>query len=193
MGAAATDSSADARMGAPTEGPAGNDRAPSQRIQRALRSLLLKAVVPRAILPGGMRPELLRRCGMRIGAGTTVRSGCRIRYGRVSLGPGCYVNFGVTFDDTAPIVLEDNVVIAFESAIVTGSHELGDRQRRAGPALPAPVRIGSGCWLGARVIVLPGVTIGPGCMIAAGAVVRTTARPMGSTPGCRRAACAISE
>ena len=61
--------------------------------------------------------------------------------------------------------------MAFESAVVTGSHQLGDRRRRAGPPLPRPVRIGSGCWLGARVIVLPGVTIGPGCIIAAGAVV----------------------
>jgi maltose O-acetyltransferase len=108
---------------------------------------------------------------MQIGAGVTIRSGCRIRYGRLSVGRGCYVNFGVTFDDTASILLEDNVVIAFESVIVTGSHELGDGRRRAGSALPAPVRIGSGSWLGARVIVLPGVTIGPGCVIAAGSVV----------------------
>ncbi len=61
--------------------------------------------------------------------------------------------------------------MAFESAIVTGSHELGGHERRAVAGAPSPVRIGSGCWLGARVVVLPGVTIGPGCMIAAGAVV----------------------
>ena len=142
-----------------------------ERIRRGLRSVVLKALVPRPILPGGMRATLMRRCGMQIGPGATIRSGCRIRYGRLTVGPGCYINFGVTFDDTASIVLEDNVVMAFESVIVTGSHEFGDGWRRAGPALPAPVRIGSGCWLGARVIVLPGVTIGRGCVIAAGSVV----------------------
>jgi maltose O-acetyltransferase len=35
----------------------------------------------------------------------------------------------------------------------------------------SPVRIGSGCWLGAGVIIVPGVEVGAGCVIAAGAVV----------------------
>ena len=36
---------------------------------------------------------------------------------------------------------------------------------------PEPVSIGDDCWLGRRVMVMPGVTIGDGCVIAAGAVV----------------------
>jgi acetyltransferase-like isoleucine patch superfamily enzyme len=145
MGASVLKSSEAARGGAAVEQPGGTGPPVPQRIRRDLRLLVLKALVPRPILPGGMRPALLRRCGVQIGAGVTIRSGCRIRYGRLSVGPGCYINFDVTFDDTASIVLEDNVVVAFESVIVTGSHEFGDGRRRAGSALPAPARVaGSG-------------------------------------------------
>ena len=34
-----------------------------------------------------------------------------------------------------------------------------------------PVAIGNNCWIGARVIILPGVTLGDGCVVGAGSVV----------------------
>lgn len=74
------------------------------------------------------------------------RSG-RITVGaRTTFGPGVYVtasNYGL--EPGVPPMLQDTV--------------------------EQDVRIGEGCWLGTRVVVLPGVTIGDGCVVAAGAVV----------------------
>jgi len=61
--------------------------------------------------------------------------------------------------------------IAPQVIFVTGSHTMGSVHRRAGEGNSKPITIGNGCWLGARVTVLGGVTIGNGAIVAAGAVV----------------------
>jgi acetyltransferase-like isoleucine patch superfamily enzyme len=55
--------------------------------------------------------------------------------------------------------------------MTTSYHEIGASQRRQGAIEQQPIRVGAGTWIGTRAVVLPGVTIGPGCVIAAGAVV----------------------
>ncbi|WP_060664555.1 DapH/DapD/GlmU-related protein [Bacillus sp. CHD6a] len=58
-----------------------------------------------------------------------------------------------------------------EVLFCTSTHEFGTCERRAGKPYGKPIKIGNGCWVGARVTILPGVTIGDGCIIAAGSVV----------------------
>ena len=55
--------------------------------------------------------------------------------------------------------------------MLTSSHGLGDTDQRARHVTADPVRIEDGAWLGVRSIVLPGVTIGRGAVVGAGAVV----------------------
>ncbi len=59
----------------------------------------------------------------------------------------------------------------------TGSHHVGSSAQRCGPGLTRPIRIGDGCWLGARVTVLGGVEIGAGSVVAAGALVNRSIPP----------------
>ena len=59
----------------------------------------------------------------------------------------------------------------------TGTHEVGPAVQLCGPGLTQPIKIGDGCWLGARVTVLGGVEIGAGCVIAAGALVNKDVPP----------------
>ena len=54
---------------------------------------------------------------------------------------------------------------------VPGSHTIGNASRRAGFGTAKPIFVGNGCWLGAKSIILGGVKIGDGCVVAAGAVV----------------------
>ncbi|WP_430645995.1 acyltransferase [Agromyces sp. GXS1127] len=55
--------------------------------------------------------------------------------------------------------------------LITDTHDIGPRSRRAGAGRKDPIRIGDGAWIGAGAIVVGGVTIGPGAVVAAGAVV----------------------
>ena len=70
--------------------------------------------------------------------------------------------------DQGWIYIGDGALIGHHATIATLNHDpdLGKR----GDLYPMPVRIGKGVWLGANVTILPGVTIGDGAIIAAGAV-----------------------
>jgi acetyltransferase-like isoleucine patch superfamily enzyme len=62
-------------------------------------------------------------------------------------------------------------VIGQEVSIITAGHQIAGPFYRAGTLRPAAVRIGGGVWIGARATILPGVNVGPGTVVAAGAVV----------------------
>ncbi|WP_299092008.1 DapH/DapD/GlmU-related protein [uncultured Microbacterium sp.] len=55
--------------------------------------------------------------------------------------------------------------------LITDSHDIGPSHKRAGRPRHDPIVIGDGTWIGASVTVLGGVTIGRGCVVAAGALV----------------------
>lgn len=59
------------------------------------------------------------------------------------------------------------------------SHEIGASTGRAGKDVKKGIKIGNGCWIGARVTILPGVEIKEGCVIASGAVVTSVCEPNG--------------
>ena len=64
-----------------------------------------------------------------------------------------------------------NCVILDEAAVTFGAHPLDAGQRRLGLEFARPISVGSDVWIGGNVVVLPGVTIGDGCVIGAGSVV----------------------
>ncbi len=85
----------------------------------------------------------------------------------------------------APIIVEDNCLIASDVLITSENHgtnpETSDSYAMT-PLTCAPVKIGKGCWLGEKVMVMPGVTLGDRCIAAAGAVI-TKSFPSGSMVG----------
>ncbi|MEM9561974.1 MAG: DapH/DapD/GlmU-related protein [Actinomycetota bacterium] len=90
---------------------------------------------------------------------------------RLHVGTNGFVNLGCVFDLGAEIDVGDGVYFAHRVMVITTTHEVGPRRRRAGPRRVAPVTIGNGVWIGAGSMVLPGVRIGDGAVIAAGSVV----------------------
>lgn len=93
------------------------------------------------------------------------------------IGRGCSINRGVFLDGSAAVIIGDSVSIGMQALVVTGSHDFGDKTKRAGALRPEPVRIGTGAWIGARAIVLPGVTIGEGAVVGAGSLVMKDVAP----------------
>jgi maltose O-acetyltransferase len=123
-----------------------------------------------------LRVTLLRFAGCRIGAGTLIAGRVSVIGGlhpaaNLVVGDGCWFNAGCTFDSTDQIVIGDRVWMGQEVLVLTSTHQVGDHAGRAGVVATAPVSIGSGAWLGARATILPGVSIGDGAVVAAGAVV----------------------
>jgi maltose O-acetyltransferase len=96
---------------------------------------------------------------------------------RLSIGADCWINVGCRFDLSDEITLEQGVAIGHDVLILTSTHRLGDHLRRAAELTVAPVTIERGAWIGARAVILPGLRIGAGAVVAAGAVVTQDVAP----------------
>lgn len=75
------------------------------------------------------------------------------------------------------VFIGKSVSIAHQVLLISDSHKIGSTEKRAGEVNFLPIRIEDGCWIGANSIVLGGVTIGEGCVIAAGSVVNKDCEP----------------
>ena len=123
-----------------------------------------------------IRTALMRIGGVRIGRGTVLGGVLDIRGGvsagrRVTIGDMCWINASCTLDASAQVTIGNKVAFGQEVMVLTNTHQIGPPDNRAGASMNLPVTIGDGCWLGARSVVLPGVEIGPGAVVAAGSVV----------------------
>ncbi len=82
-----------------------------------------------------------------------------------------YANFNLTMVDDTHIYVGDNVMIGPNVTLATAGHPILPELRQKGYQYNMPIRIGKNCWLGAGVVVLPGVTIGENTVIGAGSIV----------------------
>ncbi|OLL73230.1 Galactoside O-acetyltransferase [Pseudonocardia sp. Ae168_Ps1] len=119
------------------------------------------------------RAALLRDIVGRLGDGVVVLPRFLCSYGtHITLGHRAFVNHDALFMDDATITIGDDVRIGPRTQLLTAQHPVDDHdRRREGWERPLPISIGSNTWLGAGVIVCPGVTIGADAVIGAGSVV----------------------
>jgi maltose O-acetyltransferase len=129
-----------------------------------------------------LRAQLMRWCGLDIGAGTTVAgpitiTGGRRASSRLRIGRDCFINVGCMFDASERIEIGDGVALGQHVLMTTNSHTWGDPARRAGALEAQPIVVGNGAWIAARAVLLPGVTVGDGAIVSAGAVVTRPVPP----------------
>jgi maltose O-acetyltransferase len=97
---------------------------------------------------------------------------------RLRVGPECMIGPEVTFGLDAAITIERGVSISPGVTLHTGSHNLGAGSQRMSPIVMArPIVVEEGAWIGMRALILPGVRIGRGAVVAAGAVVTQDVPP----------------
>ena len=137
----------------------------------------LRQIVASRMLPSRLRVRIYRLIGIPIGQGSGVMSDVFIDGNGLYIGDRCFINRFCRLDANAPIIIEDGVYLAFGVTVLTSSHEHGTAMMRAGHTTWEPVTIGRGSWIGTNATILPGVTIGEGCVIAAGSVVTADTKP----------------
>lgn len=129
------------------------------------------------VLPLTVRRGLLRLAGLEIGEKVTGLRQCGFETRNVTIGDGSFVNVGCWFEGAGRVDIGRNVFLGPEVMIITSIHEIDEGGQAAREPVPGQVRVGDRCWLGARATVLPGVTIGEGTIIGAGAVVTKDCKP----------------
>lgn len=117
-----------------------------------------------------------------IGNQTTILNGVRMqvyndltgKQSKIKIGDNCYIGYNNTFLAGGNITLEDGVLMASNILISSENHSIN-------PESPdyymnqklscAPIIVGEGTWIGEKVSILSGVTIGKKCVIGAGSIV----------------------
>ena len=89
----------------------------------------------------------------------------------IEIGENFFANHNTVILDAAKVVFGDNVFIAPDCGVYTAGHPIDAERRNKGLEYAYPITVGSNVWIGAGVMVLPGVTIGSNVVIGAVSVV----------------------
>lgn len=119
------------------------------------------------------RGKILKKMIADIGEGCYIEPPFHANWGgkHVHLGKNVYINFNATFVDDTHIYVGDYTMIGPNVTLATAGHPILPELREKYYQYNLPIHIGKNCWLGAGVIVLPGITIGDNSVIGAGSVV----------------------
>lgn len=139
------------------------------------------------------RSAIIRRIVGSIGERFFLQGPIYFHYGiHTSIGDDFFANFHLTVQDDAKVYIGDRCNFGPNVTIVTPLHPMLPDERRtlydregkeSRLCYARPVSVGNDCWLGANVVVCPGVTIGDGCVIGAGSVVTRDVPPMSFAAG----------
>jgi len=118
---------------------------------------------------------LYSMCGIEMGRNVRICSSVVFHTNNIKIGNGVWIGPGCRFIAATGtmISIEDNVDIAMEVLMTTGSHIIGRRDRRAGLASYKDISIEKGVWIGARSLIMGGASIGCGSIVAANSFVKT--------------------
>ena len=119
------------------------------------------------------RSAMLKQLFAEVGENCYIESPYFANWGghHVHLGSNIYANAGLKLVDDTHIYIGDCTMLGPNVTLATAGHPIDPELRGRGLQYNMPVRIGRNCWLGAGVIVMPGITIGDNTVIGAGSVV----------------------
>ena len=123
----------------------------------------------------GMKRWLLRCFGAAVGRRVVIKPHVRIKYPwNLRIGNDCWIGEEAWIDNLDDIHIADDVCLSQGVYLCTGSH---DHRRISFDLIVKPIVIEAEAWVATRAIVLPGVTIGRGAVVAAGSIVTNDVPP----------------
>lgn len=123
-----------------------------------------------------VRRLFYRAGGMQIGSGSTVHMGTRFYNPQhIVVGDDTVIGEGAVLDGREKLIIGNHVTIATDVMMYNCAHDISDSNFSP---KSAPVVIEDYVFIGPRAIILPGVTIGKGAVVAAGAVVTKNVDPL---------------
>jgi acetyltransferase-like isoleucine patch superfamily enzyme len=151
-----------------------------------LRGVIVRRHFPGAglilALPGGPLPRVRNLGGQIEIESCTFEAGVRLevhRNGRLTIGKSTYLNRNVEIVVRESVRIGRGVKIGWDVVIMdTDLHGHSGQ-----PAKVKPVIIEDNVWIGCRALILKGVHIGPGAIIAAGAIVTKDVPPLAVVAG----------
>ena len=118
------------------------------------------------------RQALLRALLGKMGEQVNIEQPFYCDYGfNIEIGHNFFANYNCVMLDVARITIGDNVMCATNVSLLTAGHPLHPQSRNSGYEYGIEIRIGNNVWLGANVVVNPGVRVGDNVVIGAGSVV----------------------
>lgn len=107
--------------------------------------------------------------GVKIGRGSHIHMGAQFfNPSGIKIGQGTVIGQNVFLDGRDKLKIGDHVDIASDVMIYNSQHDINSEDFSA---ILAPVEIGDYVFIGPRAIILPGIKVGKGAVVAAGAVV----------------------
>ena len=157
-----------------------------EKIMKSVCHIGVRALLVLPYLFDKLYASLVKCCFQSCGSGVYLRpSSCDLKgLGNMIIGNNVSIPRGAIFYSTeARLVIRDNVIFGPRPTIVTGDHRIDVigvpiiSSHEKLPENDADVIIEEDVWTGANVVILKGVTIGRGSVVAAGAVVNKSCPP----------------
>ena len=148
------------------------------------RSILIRTVwhfVNAVCFQNGLLPfsrfkvMVLRLFGAKIGKGVVIKPGINVKYPwNLEIGDHSWIGEGAWLDSLVPIIIGNDVCISQGAYFCTGNHDWNDT---AFGLKVKPILVEEGAWVGAKAIVLSGVTIASHSVVTAGSVIAKNTEP----------------
>jgi putative colanic acid biosynthesis acetyltransferase WcaF len=120
------------------------------------------------ITSSSLRAKVLRLFGARVGKDVVLKPGLKVKFPwYLEVGDCAWVGEDAWIDNLAQVTIGPHACISQGVYLCTGNHDWTSRNMRL---FAKPITCGRGSWVGARATVCPGVSIGPGAIVAAGSV-----------------------
>lgn len=145
-----------------------------------IKFLIINGIASNIIFTSKIRGKLYSLMGINISKNANVKPRCFFNSLNVKIGKNSFINSYCQFhsvNEKNNIEIGDNCYVGMNVNFCCISHEIGNSNLRAGNNIYKPIKVNDGTWIGANTTILQGVTVGNGCIIAAGSVVIKDCEP----------------